>query len=241
METPHPIEQHRPQRQSDHDAGDETTDMSFPGHAGLLNGELQKQPQRQISPRRDMHEEDNEERQHAMCREEDQVCAEYPGDSPRSTNHGNGCFRIAEDESSCGDTAGDQVEEQVAQGPVRLFDVVPEYPQEPHVRNQMTDPAVEEHRQQARQPDVLVGEGRCAGVVEAPVVDYLILGERITGCKFAGDGCVLIKKLGFLRSVAAGLPEKEHRNIQAYQGERDDWGDPGGVEVSDWEQDAFLS
>ena len=80
------------------------------------------------------------------------VGAHHAADCTRSANHGYRGLRIRADLQRRGTDAAQQVEEHEAHRPHRVLHVVAEYPQEPHVADDVQPAAVHEHRRQHRRP-----------------------------------------------------------------------------------------
>ncbi len=105
---------------------------------------------------------------------------------------------------------------------------------------------MEEHRDQAGKPDVLVGEEGISGVARdarsglesaAGQNTNLAAAQRVTRRELARDGGTLVEELEILSPV---LPE-ERSGVDPDDQECDDREDPSGVQVANGEQGAVLS
>ena len=106
---------------------------------------------------------------------------------------------------------------------------------------------MEEHRNQAGQVDVFVGEeGVSLWFVDALAALELDDIERIATHQLAGDGRVLVGEfdnlIGFFASQEAGaLDPEKHHDVGCNDRDREQGEDPGRVDVTKWEQRRFLS
>src|SRR5215207_5425851 len=150
-----------------HDASNEATHVRPHRHAagylGTHRRELRQagdhldgEPPEQHQPRRDREdlEEDDEDEEHVHPHPwvEHQIGAHHPGDRPGGTDGLHwGCW-LHEHVCRGGDQAADQVEAEEAAGPHAVLDVVSEDPEEEHVAEQVSPAAVQEHREDRREP-----------------------------------------------------------------------------------------
>ena len=114
--------------------------------------DLQEEPDAEVDPRGDAHDEDERERDDPRRRIEDDERAEHRGDRParadlrdaravgRAEEQDDGRLAHARDEPTC------DVEREVAEVPERVLDVLAEDGEEEHVAEQVIPARVHEHR-----------------------------------------------------------------------------------------------
>jgi len=130
----------------------------------------------------------------------------------------------------CCSDAAENVEDQILDGAQPIFDVVSENPEVQHVPTEMREACVEEHREDDRRPDELVGKGLVGigkvTVDVACVVDTatgeggidLICGERTAFGYLAGNCCVLERESHFLLArVCGALYEEKDKDVESDQ------------------------
>src|SRR5690606_23810560 len=140
-----------------------------------------------------------------------------------------------------GHHATDQIEQQVADDAEGLLDVVAEDPQRPHVEQQVSQAAVEEHRVQDGHPGALLGEQQLTprfGQTHLPRdLDHR---QRLAGGDLTTDRRRLVEEGDLLVHRGVVLQEEPHERTGGDEEKRDDGPDPGRVYVTDREHERML-
>jgi hypothetical protein len=162
---------------------------------------------------RDLEEEEgDDEGRDAAVRVEEEVRAEHCGDRPARPEVGDlGFLRAAPAERDDGlrrrrGEAAEDVEEDEADASERVFDVVPEDPEEEHVAEQVAPAGVQEQRGEDRRRPVLSDLG-------AAVLDLArVVGEIVDRRREAGiSACVLVEDEG--EHVRGDEPDRDDREM----------------------------
>ena len=157
----HSAEPARPQHEQQHDPGDEPADM---GPERDTAAALAQQPARQLCGKpqaehdpgrhRDDPQENDHQHQHMHIGigVDQQIGAEHAGNCSARAEHRDGRARVGERLAQRRGDAARQIEQQVADVPEHILDIVPEDPQEQHVAADMQPARVEEHAGEDRRP-----------------------------------------------------------------------------------------
>ena len=139
--------------------------------AAAVEEELQREPHEEHDPRlylTEPHEDREEQREDLRSGNHTRYAPITPAIAPDAPITGTVLTGVQQDLAGSGEDAGEHVEEQVQRPAEAVLDVVPEDPQEQHVEAEVQPSAVQEHRRDHREVDVLVREERRAlGVVIA--------------------------------------------------------------------------
>src|SRR4051794_9078592 len=150
-----------PEQGNEEGAAEEATGMGPEGDAALSTGqaaadELQEEPVTQHEIRRDHDPGDKNYQDHEDVdpypRVEHDVGPHDPADRSGGTHHRYRAHWIRERLSGCGRQSAEEVKGEIADVPHRIFYIVPEDPEEPHVADQVEPATVQEHRGQRREP-----------------------------------------------------------------------------------------
>jgi len=195
-----------------------------------VHEELLDEPHPEPPLRPDLDDEEEEEADDPGVGEPDEVGAHHTGDGARRAEHRHRAVGLHRDVGGRRHEPGNQVEDQIAQAPEPVLDVVAEDPEEEHVAGEVQHAPVEEHRQEHREIDRLLREGLWAAgagvaVVAGGAVDgFDDLGgcERTAGGDLAGDGGVLeVEEHGGTGLGLARLHEEVDSHVQADEEDRD--------------------
>src|SRR4029077_2646670 len=115
--------------------------------------ELKNGPQADGHDGRDRYQETEQEDDHPVPREQDDVRPQHGGDGPRGAQVWDDRVGIHHDLGEAGDDPGDQVARQVQDRPDVVLDVVAKDEQEEHVAAQVQPAGVHEHAGQQGQVD----------------------------------------------------------------------------------------
>jgi hypothetical protein len=171
----------RPEGFHQNQAGYESSDMGEEGHIGFdpraHAEQLDKKPETQNNHRGKTNQadkkEDEHQGQHPGVREKKQVSPQDPGHGPACADHGNRGIGDGKNLRHGGRQSTEQIKNEEAKGPERIFDVVPEDPEVKHVAKEVQDPAMEKHGRKYRETDRDPGRK----IIEPFSVDDLI-GDR---------------------------------------------------------------
>src|SRR3954451_20990343 len=178
-----------PEKGNEKGAADEAPGMGPEGNAPLSAGqpaadELQEEPVAQHEIRRDhdpgYEDHENDEHMDPYPGVENDVGSHHSANGTGRTHHGYGTHRVCPCLSCRGGQPTQKVKGEIAYVPHRIFYVVPEDPEEPHVADEVEPATVEEHRAQWAEAARVAGDHAHSGATHREGESFGQSSEELT-------------------------------------------------------------